>query len=82
MTIREHRAVAAGDVEIGLVQKGGGAEGHAVSAARELAAGEPVQLRVQRAEQGFRCGSVAAFGGGDEGGNGCVHGQPVLVILS
>jgi hypothetical protein len=64
--IREDGARAARDIEIRLVQQRGRADRRAVAVARQLAAGEPVQLRIERREQRLGGARVAAIGGCDE----------------
>ena len=61
-TVGEDRSLALGDVEVGLVEQGGGAEGHACPAARQLALGQPVQVRVQAGEKRVRSGAIATLG--------------------
>ncbi len=54
------------DVEVGLVQEGGRAEGRAGAPLGQLAPGHPVQLVVERGEQLVSGRAVAALGGGEE----------------
>ena len=44
------------------MQKRGRAEADGYASPGELASGDPVQFRVQRAEKGFRGGGLASFG--------------------
>ena len=72
--VGERAAFAPRHVEVGLVQQGRGAEREVRALAGELAPGQPVQLLVQRPEQGIHGRRIAALGGGDERGQGTGHG--------
>ena len=62
--VGKHRGVARGDVQVGFMKQRGHAKAAPVAATGQLPLGQPVQFRVERAEQGFCGGSIAAFSGG------------------
>ena len=75
----ESRAVgkdrlAAGDVEVRLVEQGGRADRRPGAVSGQLALGQPMELGVEGREKRVGRGAVAVLGGGDEGRDGGGHG--------
>ena len=77
--VGEGHPLALRDVEIGLVEQAGDAERGARPRARELAAGEPAKLPVERREERLGRLAVAAIGGEDQSREGKL---PRVVLLA
>jgi hypothetical protein len=70
---REGNAFAVGDVEVGLVQQGGGTERELGPALVELTLRDPVQLLIQNRKKLLRGRLIARLRTADEAADGGFH---------
>ena len=67
IAIRKRGPLAAGDIQVRVVQERGRAQRHAGAAPGQLPARHAVQLLVQRGEERIGSGAIALLGGSEEG---------------